>query len=146
MTAQENEALARAEVEKFNAHDLNGLAGLFSSDAQIINVPTGMSARGPQAVRDSAQILSTAFPDGKFEIISVVAGERNAAIEYWARGTHTGPLNAPAGTLQPTNRKVELRLCDVMEIQNGKITRVSSYWDLYGLLNQLGLTPELARR
>lgn len=144
MSIQENEALARAEIEKYNAHDLDGLTGLFSSDAEIINVPTGVSDRGPKAVRDSAQTLLTAFPDGKFELINVVAGERSAAVEYRARGTHTGTLTARAGTLQPTGRKIEMRLCDVMDIQGGKITSVRSYWDMYGLLSQIGLIPEAA--
>ncbi|HEU0027958.1 MAG TPA: ester cyclase [Ktedonobacterales bacterium] len=144
MTVQENEALARAEVDKYNAHDLDGLGALFSSDAEILNVPTGVSGRGAKTARDSAQTLLTAFPDGKFEIISVVAGERGAAIEYWGRGTHTGNLVARAGALQPTGRKLEVRICDVMDIQGGKITSVRSYWDLYGVLSQLGLTPEPA--
>ncbi len=144
MSIQENEALARAEIDKYNAHALDGLAGLFSSDAEIVNVPTGVSDRGPKAARDSAQTLLTAFPDGKFELINVIAGERNAAVEYRAHGTHTGKLVARAGALQPTGRKLEIRLCDVMEIQGGKITGLRSYWDMYGLLSQLGLVPEPA--
>ncbi len=146
MTTQENEALARAEVEKYNAHDLDGLASLFSSDAEIINVPTGVTGRGPKTARDSAQTLLTAFPDGKFEITSVIAGERGAAVEYRGRGTHSGKLVAAAGALPPTGRKLDVRICDVMEIQGGKITSVRSYWDLYGVLNQLGLVAQPAAR
>lgn len=146
MTVQENEAIARAEVELYNSRNMDGLSALFTSNAEILDVPTGVIERGPKAARDDAQTLITAFPDSKFEIISVVAGERNAVVEYWARGTHAGPLVTAAGTLQPTNRKLEMRLCDVMEIQGGKITSLRSYWDLYGLLNQLGLVPQLAHR
>lgn len=146
MTAKENEAIARAEVDKYNAHDLDGLAALFSSDAEVINVPTGVTGRGSKAARDSAQTLLTAFPDGKFQIISVVAGEQGAAVEYWGRGTHTGKLVARGGALEPTGRKLEVRICDVMDIQGGKIKSVRSYWDMYGLMSQLGLIPETARR
>jgi steroid delta-isomerase-like uncharacterized protein len=145
MTVQESEAIARAEVDKYNAHDLDGLAALFSSDAEIINVPTGVSGRGQKTARDSAQTLLTAFPDGKFEVTSVVAGERGAAVEYVGRGTHTGKLAAAAGALPPTGRKLDVRICDVMDIQGGKITSVRSYWDLYGVLNQLGLIAEPSR-
>ncbi len=144
MSVQENEALARAEIDKYNAHDLDGLAGLFSSDAEIVNVPTGVIDRGPKAARDSAQILLSAFPDGKFELVNVIAGERNAAVEYLGRGTNTGVLTTRAGTLQPTGRKVEMRICDVMDIQNGKVTAIRTYWDMYGLMVQLGLIPATA--
>ncbi len=145
MSIQESEALARAEVEKYSSRDLDGLAALFSSDAEIVNVPTGVIGRGSKTARDSAQTLITASPDSKCEIVSVVASERGAAVEYWLRGTHTGKLVARAGTLQPTGRKLEIRICDVMNIQGGKITSLRSYWDLYGVLSQLGLIPEAAR-
>lgn len=144
MTVQQNEAIARADVEMYNSRNLEGFSQLYTPDAEFLNVPTGVTARGSQGVRQGVQTLLTAFPDSKAEIISVIAGERNAAIEYWMRGTHTGPLVTAAGTLPPTRRKVEMRLCDIFETEGGKVTSSRSYWDLYGLMNQLGLVPEAA--
>lgn len=141
MSVQESEALARADVETYNARNLDGFTGLFSPDVEVLNVPTGVSARGPNYARDGVQALLTAFPDSKAEIINVIAGERNAAVEYLARGTHTGPLVARAGTLPPTGRKLEMRICDVMDIKDGKITSIRTYWDMYGLMVQLGVVP-----
>lgn len=73
-----------------------------------------------------------------------LCADKSCVVEYWLRGTHTGKLVARAGTLPPTGRKLEIRICDVMEIQGGKITNLRSYWDLYGVLSQLGLIPEAA--
>ncbi len=144
MSVQENEAIARADVETYNARNLDGFTKLFSPDAEIVNVPTGVFGRGPKAARDGTQALLTAFPDSKAEILNVIAGERSAVVEYLARGTHTGALAARAGTLPPTGRKVEMRICDVMDIQNGKVTAIRTYWDMYGLMVQLGLIPATA--
>ena len=55
----------------------------------------------------------------------------------FGRGTHRGVFNSPAGTLQPTGRKMEIRFCDVYQLKDGKIIRADSYFDFYGLLRQL---------
>lgn len=142
MTVQQNEAIARADVEMYNSRNLEGFSELFTPDGEWLNVPSGVTMHGPQGARQAVQTLLTAFPDSKCEIISVIAGERNAAVEYRLRGTHTGPLVTAAGTLQPTGRKLEMRACDILETQGGKVTKATSYWDLYGVMSQLGLVPE----
>ncbi len=144
MTVQENAAIARADVELYNKRDLDGIAALASADAELIDVATGQTLRGPAGSRQYSQGFMTAFPDSTCEIISVVADERRAVVEFWGRGTHTGPLVTPAGTLPPTGRKAEVRFCQVLEIQGGKITRMRSYWDLNTMMTQLGLVPEAA--
>ena len=145
MTVQENEAIARANVELYNKRDLDGIAALASADAELIDVGTGQVLRGSTGSRQFSQGFITAFPDSKCEIISIVANERSAVVEFWGRGTQTGPLVTPAGTIPPTGRKAEVRFCQVMEIQGGKIKRMRSYWDVNTMMTQLGLIPEAAR-
>ncbi len=145
MTAQENEAIARADVELYNTRDLDRIATLYSADAELTDVATGETFRGPEGALRFNQSFITAFPDSQCEIISVLANERNAAVEFWGRGTHTGPLVSSAGTIPPTGRKVELRFCQILEIQGGKITHASMYWDANTMMTQLGLVPEAAR-
>lgn len=144
MTAQENEAVARAEIERYNAHDLDGNAALFSADAVLYDVATGQTYRGPEGSREFNGGLLTAFPDSTCEIISALAGERSVAVEFWGRGTHTGPLVTPAGTIPPTGRKVEVRFCEILDVQGGKIARMNLYWDVNTMMTQLGLVPEAA--
>lgn len=144
MTAQENEAIARADIELYNARDLDGIGALASADAELIDVPTGQTLRGPEGNRQYTQMFMTAFPDSQCEIISIVAGERSAAVEFWGRGTQTGPLVTTAGVIPPTGRKTELRFCQILEIQGGKIARSRMYWDLNTMMTQLGLVPEAA--
>jgi ketosteroid isomerase-like protein len=57
------------------------------------------------------------------------------------RGTHRGVFNSPAGVLQPTGRTMAVGFCDVYELRGDKILRADSYFDFYGLLNQLVDAP-----
>jgi predicted ester cyclase len=78
------------------------------------------------------------------EDTNVIAGDNGAVIEFIGRGTHTGTLASPMGEIPPTGRRVELPFCEVYRITNGKIVGGSTYFDLAGMLQQLGLMPEQA--
>jgi ketosteroid isomerase-like protein len=56
-------------------------------------------------------------------------------------GTHTGPLEGPMGTVQPTHKKVVGKGVQILRIENGKIAEVRVYFDLLDQMNQLGLIP-----
>ncbi len=62
-------------------------------------------------------------------------------VDYIGRGAHEGTLRSSAGGIPPTGRPVEMRFCDVHHIWDGKISRTHSYFDLAGMLVQLGLMP-----
>ncbi len=64
-----------------------------------------------------------------------------AVVEFIARGVHTGVLHSPAGDIQPSGRKFELRFCDVYQLRNGKIARHATYYDALGFMQQLGVIP-----
>ena len=54
----------------------------------------------------------------------------------------------PGGTLPPTRRPATLQFCDVMDVRDGQITSMHSYFDTAALLTQLGLmaAPVAAHR
>jgi steroid delta-isomerase-like uncharacterized protein len=82
------------------------------------------------------------FPDGKVTIDRTIASGDNVVVEYTGTGTQTGTLRGPGGDIPATGRSVTLHLCDVHEIRDGKIRKVSSYFDSASLLEQLGVMPE----
>jgi ketosteroid isomerase-like protein len=57
-------------------------------------------------------------------------------------GTHTGPLAAPDGDVEPSGASVDLRFADFSRVQDGKIVSYHTYYDQLGLLTQLGLMGE----
>lgn len=59
-------------------------------------------------------------------------------------GTHNGPLCTPSGNaIQPTGRSGTVPGSTTYEIKNSKITHAWIYWDMAGMLAQLGLMPEM---
>lgn len=141
MAGHDNAATARAFNEAFNARDWETAVALTTPDAEITNVATGQTFRGPDGVRQFMQGWAGAFPDSRTETTAVVADEQGAAIEFTGRGTQTGPLAGPAGEIPATGRTVEVRFAQMMELQHGKIARARLYFDLGGMLQQLGLAP-----
>jgi steroid delta-isomerase-like uncharacterized protein len=139
--AQDNAALAQALNDAFNTRSFDAAVALCTPDAEVTNVATGQTFRGPDGVREFMSGFATAFPDGTVQTITIVADESHAVIEFVGRGTQTGPLVGPGGTVPPTGKSAETRFLEVFEMRDGKIARSRLYYDLMGMLAQLGLVP-----
>jgi steroid delta-isomerase-like uncharacterized protein len=113
----------------------------FAEDCEVIDVPSGMTSRGPDGYKQVILFFEEGFPDSGIEITNLFASENQAVVEFIGRGTNTGSLHMPAGDVPPTGRTVELRFCDVYRVSNGQIVSYRSYYDALGFLQQLGLIP-----
>jgi steroid delta-isomerase-like uncharacterized protein len=137
--ASTNARLARRLYEElWNNRDFDGMARSASDDVESIQVPGNVTARGRDGYRQMAEAWAAAFPDGRVEITRVIADDSTAVVEFVGRGRHTGPLAHPEGAIAPTNRDAELSMCDVLEIRDGLVRRVRSYFDSATLMRQLG--------
>lgn len=141
MSARDNEAIARETHEAFNARDLDRAAAYAIEDAEWVIVATGETLRGPEGYKQYMQNWLDAFSDASTEITAVHAGEDSAVVEFIGRGTHDGPLRSPGGEVPPTGRSVETRFCEVFDMRDGRITGARSYFDMTGMMVQLGLIP-----
>jgi len=136
------EAVVRTVYDAFNDRDFDRALSVVSDDAEWTNVPTGETLRGRDGLRQFLQVWDGAFPEGRIDVSSVKTGEGFAVVEFVGRGTNSGSLKTPAGDLPPTNRSVELRFCDVIEVSDGRISGGRTYWDMASLMAQLGMMPE----
>lgn len=139
MSSHDNTAVARALNDAYNARDWDSAVANMAPDAELTNVATGQVFNGPDGARLFLQGWATAFPDSQVETTAVFADDENAAIEFVGRGTHSGPLASPAGDIPPTGQRVDVRFAQVLRFHNGKITSARLYFDLAGMLQQLGL-------
>ncbi len=138
--AVENALLGRRLYEElWNARDFDGMLRHASADIECLEVATNTARQGHEGYRAFAEGWATAFPDARVEIRRVIANDNGVVVEFVGHGTHTGPLVGPAGTIPPTGRRAELSLCDVLEIEEGQVRRVRSYYDMATLMRQLGL-------
>jgi steroid delta-isomerase-like uncharacterized protein len=133
--------VVRALYDAFNAGDLEDAAVLVSDDFQLTDVAAGQTLSGPDGIRRWLDMFRTALPDASAELVTVVAEGPRVATEHVGRGTHRGPLIGPGGTIPPTGRAIELRLAELFEVHEGRITSLHAYYDSASLMRQLGLLP-----
>lgn len=141
MSARDNEAVVREVHDAFNARELDRALAHAAEDGEWIVVPTGETFHGPEGYRQYMMGLIYAFSDASTEITDVNAGEDFAVVEFVGRGTHDGTLRSPAGEVPPTGRSTEIRFCEVLRLENGKISRSRTYLDLATMMTQLGVMP-----
>lgn len=123
----------------WNRRDFAGIAALLHPDYAYTG-PDGNQIHGPDAGLGIAKMYAAAFPDGVIEIAKVFADGDTSIAEFTASGTHAGDLMG----IPPTGKPVRIRVCNVMELRDGKVYREHEYMDVMTMMVQLGLVPEPA--
>ena len=144
MEPQDNSAIVRGLFDAFNDHDLDRAAAMVSEDFELVDFAAdGQTFRGSEGIRQWLQVFLTAFPDAEVEVTNAVAAGEGGWVftEHTGRGTHTGPLVGPSGTIPPTGRRAELPIGELFRVQNGKIVHIHAYYDGATLMRQLGVVP-----
>jgi predicted ester cyclase len=80
--------------------------------------------RGIEAIHEISRKYTSALSNFRADIEEQFpAGEKgDLVVTVWkARGTHTGSLETPLGTLPPTNNEVEFMLITVVRVVDGQI-------------------------
>ena len=95
----------------------------------------GQEQRGPDAGLAVGQMFASAFPDGHIDIRTLRNDGDFVTVEFTGTGTHKGELMGVA----PTNKKVSMSVCEVVELRDGKIYRVREYYDTMHVMTQLGV-------
>ncbi len=135
----DNANLARSLYEAWNNRDFDLGPKTIATDGYILDVGSGATFRGPEGARQYNTAWAEAFPDGRITIDRVIESGDTVVVEYTGRGTHTGPLVTPMGTIAPTGRSMTLQLCDVNEFVDGKLKVQRTYFDTGSMMAQLGL-------
>lgn len=109
----------------------------YAEDAETLD-PTGTYKGKPQILA-SFKAWNVAFPQANAQVTNQVAEGDQVVTEVIFRGTHTGALTTPMATIAPTGKPVELRVAIVSSFRSGLIQRERAYFDLAGLMQQLGV-------
>ncbi len=135
----ESRDLAEMHVKAFNERRWERATGIYAPD--LVMVEPGGTANGIDAYLAVAKGFVAAFPDCRMDVTVVIASGDRVAIEGVYSGTHTGTLVTPQGEVPPTGKTLSLPLCDVFEVQAGRIASVRAYYDQTTFGAQLGLLP-----
>lgn len=125
-------------AKAWNKRDYEQLRRLYHPDY----VYTGSDGKewggGPEAGLAIARMFATAFPDGTLEVKRVLTEGDTAIAEMVGRGTHEGEFMG----VPPTHRRVEVPICNVIEVRDGKAYREREYMDMLAIMTQLGVSLE----
>ena len=129
-------AIAREYMETWNKRDWAHYRSMYHADYTYTG-GDGQQMSGADAGVGVGQMFATAFPDGVIDIQNIVAAGDTAIVEFVGRGTHKGDLMG----VPPTGRTLNLPVCDVLEIKDGKIIAEREYMDVMTMMQQLGVVP-----
>ena len=136
-TRQSAEKVARGYFEALGARDPEAAAGHWRDDGIDEVVPLGVY-RGSGEIRGFLQGLVAAMPDMETTVERVTGKGRVAVVEWRISGTFSG---APFQGIDPTGRRVELRGCDCVEVEDGMIVRNTAYYDGMAFARAVGMMP-----
>ena len=119
--------------------DAGPIAAEYAADAVYEEVATGLVRTGHAEILNYFTDFFAAFTDAQAVVDTVFAvGEHGAAT--WAfTGRYTGQL---PGFQHGTGQPITFRGASILQFRDGKISRETQFYDVYGLLIQLGVvTP-----
>ena len=102
--------------------------------------PAQPDMHGPEGVKEFVTTYLTAFPDGKITIDAQIAEGDLVATRWTGRGTHNGDLMG----IPPTGKQVTVDGITISRVEGGKVVEEWSNWNTLGMLQQLGVVPEMA--
>jgi len=144
MSEQELIQAARGVVEAFNASDWEGYKAAMTPDSVYDEVGTSRRLEGVGDIIQCLQSWKEAMPDIKGTVTSDCATGNTVVIEVTWKGTHTGPLQGPSGTVPATGKQQTTRGSWVFDFDGGKIKESRHYFDMLSFNEQLGILPKVA--
>ena len=97
--------------------------------------------RGPDSEKKRVTLYRNAFPDLRLTIEDIIAEGETVVARWSCRGTHKGDLNGIA----PTGKQFHITGASIARFTNGKMFEGFVNWDALGLMQQLGVVPELGK-
>ena len=129
------ETIHREMFAAWNARDFNRMLSMLHSEYTFTG-PDGIEHSGSEAAMAVAQMYASAFPDATVTVDRVHTVGNTAIAECTGRGTHGGNFFGHA----PTHNPVVTKICNIVEMRDGKVYREREYLDVAGMLSQIGAT------
>lgn len=142
MSIEENKSVLRRFWEEvFNEKKLAIIDEIFAPD-WVYHGAGGQEVHGPEELKQFLSMYFNAFPDFHADIKDLFAEGNKVASRAICRGTHKGELMGIA----PTNKQIEVPVIAISYLSNNQIVEDFELVDLFGLFQQLGISPKTAQK
>ncbi len=122
-----DKAVVTAYVQAWNQRDSVAIDTLLARDAIHEDIAQNFKGKGSKAVIAFMRNELTKEPDFKWTVTNVLEDGRNVAVEWTWVGSYTGP---DLTGKQVTNRRISGKGSSIAEVDDGKIKRVTDYYDI----------------
>ncbi len=141
--SENNKAIVRRLFEElWNQGNLSVADQLFTPNYTDHDSSSPDFGHGPESERKRVTLYRNAFPDLHLTIEDLIAEGDTVMARWSCHGTHKGDLNGIA----PTGKQFTISGVTVARLLNGKLAEAYVNWDALGLMQQLGVVPQLAAK
>ncbi len=126
------ESLIRAYFDAFNRHDLEGMLATLADDV-VHDINEGSREVGKDAFRRFKQHMDECYREQISDLSVMTVGDRGAA-EFTCSGEY---LKTDGSLPEAKGQKYAIPAAAFFECANGKITRVTSYYNLKGWIEAI---------
>jgi len=131
--------IAKAQIIAYNEKDWDKVRASTTADLVYDEAATHRKVEGIDQVLEVWQGWAAALPDSQGTIHNAFVSDDNVIIELTWRGSQTGPMQTPDGEIPATGKSIEMRACQIIEIEDGKVKSIRQYFDMMTMMQQLGL-------
>ncbi len=112
------------------------------SESVLMHDPTfPKPLKGRNALGKWFDELFSMFPDYQVKMVRSFGQEGWVCLETEESGTMKGPIHAGERSVPPTGKSFKIPSSIICKVENGSITEIRVYYDVLGLMTQLGLGP-----
>jgi steroid delta-isomerase-like uncharacterized protein len=141
MSEQNKTAVRRLFDELWNKGNLPVADELIAPIYTHHDASTPDVGRGPEGEKKRVTHYRNSFPDMRLTIEDIIAEGETVIARWSCRGQHKGELNGIA----PTGKQFAISGVTIARFANGKMVEGYVNWDALGLMQQLGVVPELGK-
>ena len=130
----------RAWVDSFNKRSKESFLDLHG-ESTVLYDPTLGSLKGQLALDKMWTGLFSMFPDYQIRRVRSFGQDDWVCLEVEESGTMKGPIHAGPREIPATGKTFKIPSSIICRVEEGRIGEVRIYFDVLGLMAQIGLGP-----
>jgi steroid delta-isomerase-like uncharacterized protein len=131
------ENMLKDENAAWNTHDVDKIATFYTDDCIKEDIAIAKTTQGKKEMKAVISGAFNSIPDMNIKLVTIINIGNMAATEWIMSGSYS---NVYPGWSSATGKKFSVRGATIMELRNGKISRISDYWNFASFSQQIGLT------
>jgi steroid delta-isomerase-like uncharacterized protein len=140
MSSEQNKTIVRRLLEEPWQGNLRVVDELVDGNYVGYDPSIPEPLRGPDGFKEFVSTYRAAYSDARITVEDQIAEGDIVASRWTGRGKHDGDLMGVA----PTGKQVKVSGLTLSRLANGKVIEAHTNWDTFGMMQQLGVVPELA--